>query len=117
MLHDPLPERSRSLVERDGVDPSFGSEMGECEHDADPRIVGEARQGLVAHDGQEGDVEIAVGPSRASGPRTEDQERGDPGDLLNGFTDAPEERLAHQLILRRRICGSSRRMAWAALAA
>lgn len=99
MLHDPLAERRRRLVEGNGVDPTLGSEIGQGDHDPDPQVVGKPWRRPVAGDGQEGDVEIAVGPRCAPGAGTENQERGDSGNLLDGLTDTLQISVVHDSIL------------------
>lgn len=99
MLHDPLAESRRCPVERDRVDPTPGSEVGEGDDDADPQIFGEPRRRPVVGGRQEGDIEIAVGPRRAPGAGAEYQECGDSGDRLNCFADAPQISIVHGVIL------------------
>lgn len=106
MLHDPLAERRRRLVEGNGVDPSLRSEMGQGDHDPDPQVVGKPRRRPVAGDGKEGDVEIAVGPRCAPGAGTEDHERGDSRNLPDGLTDTLQVSVVHVSILADSLDGS-----------
>ncbi len=97
LLHDPLAESRRRLIEGYRVDPTLGRQAGEGDGDADPQIVGQPPGRPVAGGRQEGDVEIAVRPGGAASVRADDAEHRDAGDLLGGFSDVLQQCLVQPM--------------------